>query len=238
MAEGDIDQRAGAIDAAAERGRYAGIVGVHHGRGAVASEHQIVGGRTGIHHAVDPAGQATVHRDRCGPGLSRQSGEGDRETDLSGCDPRQPLVLLCLCGAMDERQRRHRHGSREGQGSSSETKGLGGHRGVQHAQAGTTETFRYKQAGQAQFDDALPQVLIEPVGGFGERPQAIHRQTVFQEGAQRVIELALFQSERKFHQRIPAVNFGSRGRSNPRSPMMFFWMLFDPPPIIRPTSYM
>ena len=48
-------------------------------------------------------------------------------------------------------------------------------------------------------------------------------------------EQALLLAEGEFHQAL--ATFGSRGRSRPRSEMMFFWMLFEPPPIISPTSY-
>ena len=88
----------------------------------------------------------------------------------------------------------------------------------------------------------MPQLGIEAAAGFRQRAQPFHRQPVRQKLPQRIVELALFQAQTEFHQPLPIAAavcaFGSRGRSRPRSPMMFFWMLFEPPPIISPTSYM
>ena len=213
------------------------------GGGAVAKIDQDVRGGARVHDSVNGACELAVfQRGGSGAGLAREAGEPDRDAGFSGGGQGQIVVLLRFRRAVDEGERRHDGWAGEGHGRGGVSQGLGGGGGVEHAEAGTAKPFRHEQAGQTEIGQAVPEVFLEAMAGFGQCPQPLHRQAVFEEVAQGVIELALFQAETEFHQPLPIVawvwTFGSRGRSRPRSPMMFFWMLLDPPPIIRPTSYM
>ena len=104
-----------------------------------------------------------------------------------------------------------------------------------NAEARAAEALRHQQSGQTEFDEAVPQCRVEAGAGFGMSAQRLDRHAIRQQAAQRIREQALLLAEGEFHQAL--ATFGSRGRSRPRSEMMFFWMLFDPPPIISPTSY-
>ena len=145
------------------------------------------------------------------------------------------VVLQCLGRAMHECERRHHDAAGERREGGGTAKHFRRHRGIQHAETGAAEAFRHQQAGQAELHQAVPQRCVETGAAIGMAAQRVDRHAIRQQAAQRIREQALLLAEGEFHQAL--ATFGSRGRSRPRSAMMFFWMLFEPPPIISPTSY-
>ena len=114
------------------------------------------------------------------------------------------------------------------------TQSLGRHCSIQNAEFRAAEALGYQQAGQAELGQTFPQFGIEAATDLCMAAQCCDRDAIGQKTAQRIREQALLLAEGEFHQALAI--FGSRGRSRPRSAIMFFWMLLEPPPIIRPTS--
>ena len=193
--------------------------------------------------AGDAAGQPIVLQRRVGSaGLSGEDRRSHAEARLARGDARQEFVLLRFGRAMDERQRRHDRlpvngtGAAAAPSASAATAASSTPRPAPPNRSGTSRPC------SAEFAQALPQLFIEAVAGSASaRSRSIGSRSV-RKPAQRIVEQALLLAEGEFHQPLPiaprSAAFGSRGRSRPRSPMMFFWMLFEPPPIISPTSYM
>jgi hypothetical protein len=164
----------------------------------------------------------------------RSAAEADTEPHLTGGDARQPSILQFLRRAMHECESRHHDAASERCEGCRSAQSLRRHRGIQNTKPGAAEALRHQQSGNAKLDQALPQCGVEAGGAFRMAAQCLDRYAIGQQAAQRIRKEALFLAEGEFHQAL--ATFGSRGRSRPRSEMMFFWMLFEPPPIISPTS--
>ena len=170
------------------------------------------------------------------PRSHRQSiTEADSKAHLASGDAWQPRVLQFLRRAVHKRERCHDDAASERSESHRTAQNLGRHCGIENAEPGATEAFRYQQAREAELYQTFPQFGIEAAADLGMAAKCFDRHAIRQQTAQRIREQALLLAEGEFHQALAI--FGSRGRSRPRSAMMFFWMLLEPPPIIRPTSY-
>ena len=105
--------------------------------------------RAGIDCRSDTPGETSGSQGRSAP-------RPHTEAHLAGGDARQPLVLLRLRRAVDERERRHDDAAGERDEGRGAAQGLRRDCGIQHAEAGAAEAFGYQQAGQAELGQAVP----------------------------------------------------------------------------------
>src|SRR5262249_55293432 len=111
---------------------------------------------------------------------------------------------------------------------------------IKYAEPGAPMALGHGEAGDALRNKVRPELLVMAGAGAGDGAAAPHRQAIGQEAPERSLEHLLLLRERAIVAAwLPgaAGALGSRGSPSPRSPMMFFWMLVEPPPIMRPMSY-
>jgi hypothetical protein len=159
----------------------------------------------------------------------------DTEAHFASRNAWQPLALQRFGRRMNEGEGCHDDAAGKRREGRRPADHLCRHGGVHYSETCTAKALRHEQTWQAEFNQAVPQSFVEATAGLGVMTQRVDRHTLGQQATQRVREKNLFLAERELHQTL--ATFGSRGRSRPRSAMMFFWMLFEPPPIISPTSY-
>src|SRR5690349_6691662 len=144
----------------------------------------------------------------------------DTEAHLASCDSRQPFRLHRFGRSMNEGERRHDYTAGKWGECRRTADHLGGNGGIHDTEARTTKTLRHEQAWQTKFNQAVPQSFVEAAARLGVATQRVDGHTFGQQATQRVSKQNLFLAERELHQTL--ATFGSRGRSRPRSAMMFF----------------
>ena len=112
------------------------------------------------------------------PVAVQHAAEADAAADLAGGDARQPGVLQLLGRTLHEGERRHHHAAGEWCECRSTAQHFGCDRGIQHAEAGAAKALRHQESGQSQLCQAVPQLGVEAVAGFGVAAQRLDRHAI------------------------------------------------------------
>ena len=241
--ERDVEQRPGAVEARHQVARTPSRVHGDERGPAVGEIDQHVRRAAAVEHALHPAREPLAVEGHAGrAGLADGAGEAHGDAHLAGGDPAAAIPAAgprCRSPCSASGAITRLAGERAGRRVIAEA--LGGHGRIENAEPRAAVPLRHGEPGNALRDEAGPQLGVVAVAGRGDGAAALHRQAVGEEAPQRGLQHLLLLGEGELHGSGPRrwrTAFGSRGRPRPRSPMMFFWMLVEPPPIMRPMSYM
>ena len=214
-------------------------------RGAAIGKHDQHVRRSGeIEDAVHAARQlAVVEAHISGAGLARATGEGHGDPHLAGRHLGKPFGLLCRARHRLHGDRRHHRRSGKSCRGGVVAECFGSNGRIEQAKTRAAVLGRNHEVPASPARTAPASAPPRSHGrpwrwssvfrGAARAPDShagFHRAGA----ARRSVRIP-------WHQPFVAVGvtgFGSRGIPRPRSEMMFFWIWLDPPPMMRPRSYM
>ena len=164
----------------------------------------------------------------------------DREQPLAFEELGQPLALLPLAAAEEQRLAAEQHAGEKRLGRELAAEGLEHDRESGEAHVGAAELLRERDADPTQLGHLPPQLPGEPVGvvRVAECPHTAHGRALRREVGDRLGKKLLIFGEYELHDRLPAPRRRplQSGRPSTRLAMMLSWISEVPPSMELPRA--